>query len=191
MNFTIPPGLMSIQEQMPRFIAEQITSAERTVRCALHGPDAARRREIIDQANNTSLFSLQMPVELGGLGLDHYGKANVFEDAGNSPLGPVELNIAAPDEGNMHRMEVVATPEQRTCCLHPPVAGKIPSCSCTTEPHPGAGLDPSMLTTTATPAGDDFQINGRKRFITEPMARFSPLPGQQCWIEVRRCSCQT
>jgi acyl-CoA dehydrogenase len=30
-----------------------------------------------------------MPAEWGGLGLDHCGKAIVFEEAGYSPLGPV------------------------------------------------------------------------------------------------------
>ncbi|MFT5589009.1 MAG: acyl-CoA dehydrogenase [Bradyrhizobium sp.] len=36
-------------------------------------------------------------VELGGLGLSHIAKAAVFEAAGYSPLGPVALNIHAPD----------------------------------------------------------------------------------------------
>lgn len=35
-----------------------------------------------------------------------------------------------------------------------------------TEPDPGAGSDPSMLATTATPDGDDYVIHGRKWFIT-------------------------
>jgi acyl-CoA dehydrogenase len=35
-----------------------------------------------------------------------------------------------------------------------------------TEPSPGAGADPSMLTTTAQRDGDDYLINGVKWFIT-------------------------
>jgi acyl-CoA dehydrogenase len=35
-----------------------------------------------------------------------------------------------------------------------------------TEPHPGAGSDPSMMQTTATKEGDDWVVRGRKWFIT-------------------------
>ena len=46
--------------------------------------------------------------EWGGLGLDHRGKAVVFEAAGYSPLGPIAMNCFAPDEANMHLLEQVA-----------------------------------------------------------------------------------
>jgi acyl-CoA dehydrogenase len=90
----------------------------------------------------------------------------VFEEAGYSPLGPVALNIFAPDEGNMHLLEVVATPEQKERWLRPLAGGEIRSCFCMTEPAPGAGADPSMLQTTAVKDGDHYVINGRKWFIT-------------------------
>src|SRR5204863_8867050 len=107
-----------------------------------------------------------MPEEWGGLGLDHRGKAVVFEEAGYSPLGPVALNIHAPDEGNMHLLERVATPEQKERWLRPLAAGEIRSCFCMTEPEPGAGSDPGMLETVATKTGEDYVIRGRKWFIT-------------------------
>ncbi len=166
MNFSIPPELIALREKARHFIAEQIIPMERDARCTPHGPSEVLRRELIVKAKNAGLISSHMPTELGGLGLDHFGKAIVFEEAGYSPLGPVALNIGAPDEGNMHLLEVVATPEQKTRWLHPLVAGEIRSCFCMTEPHPGAGSDPSMLTTTATPDGNDFLISGRKWFIT-------------------------
>jgi acyl-CoA dehydrogenase len=57
--------------------------------------------------------------EFGGLGLDHRGKAVIFEEAGYSMLGPVALNIFAPDEGNMHLLEAIATPGQKQRWLRP------------------------------------------------------------------------
>ena len=104
--------------------------------------------------------------ELGGLGLSHVAKAIVFEEAGYSPLGPVALNIHAPDEGNIHLMEIVATAEQKERWLRPLVAGQTRSCFAMTEPDPGAGSDPSMLKSTAVRDGADYLISGHKWFIT-------------------------
>jgi acyl-CoA dehydrogenase len=53
------------------------------------------------------------------------GRAAVFEEAGFSLLGPLALNIAAPDEGNMHLLEVVASAEQKQRYLVPLAAGEI------------------------------------------------------------------
>ena len=107
-----------------------------------------------------------MSTDFGGLGLNHMNKAILFEEAGYSPLGPVALNIAAPDEGNMHLLHEVATNEQKERWLRPLAAGKTRSCFCMTEPSPGAGSDPTMMQTTAVLDGDDYIINGRKWFIT-------------------------
>ena len=98
----------------------------------------------------------------------------MFEAAGYSMLGPVALNCAAPDEGNMHLLEAIATPEQKERWLRPLAAGTARSCFCMTEPHPGAGADPSLLTTTAVMDGNSFVINGRKWLITG--ADGAPLP---------------
>jgi len=76
------------------------------------------------------------------------------------------MNIHAPDEGNIHMMEAIASPSQKERWLKPQVQGKIRSCFAMTEPAPGAGSDPSMLLTSAVKDGADFVINGRKWFIT-------------------------
>jgi len=90
----------------------------------------------------------------------------VFEEAGYSTLGPVAMNLFAPDEGNMHLMEVVGTPAQKERYLRPLAEGRTRSCFCMTEPAPGAGSDPAMLATTAVKDGDGWRISGRKWFIT-------------------------
>ena len=51
------------------------------------------------------------------MGLSHVAKAVVFEEAGYSWLGPTAMNIHAPDEGNIHLMEAVGTPQQKECWL--------------------------------------------------------------------------
>src|SRR6185436_6683632 len=97
-----------------------------------------------DQARAAGIFTPHMPVEYGGLGLDMRGVSVVFEAAGRSLVGPLALNCAAPDEGNMHLLHLIATPGQRERYLRPLAAGTQRSCFAMTEPAPGAGSDPSL-----------------------------------------------
>lgn len=166
MNFALSNDLLALQAKVRQFIAEQVIPYERDTRQTPHGPSDDLRKELIAKAREAGLLTPHASVELGGLGLSHLAKAVVFEEAGYSPLGPIALNIHAPDEGNIHLMEVVANEAQKRRWLQPLVDGRIRSCFAMTEPDDGAGSDPSMLTTTATPEGDGYRINGRKWFIT-------------------------
>ncbi|MEY2654273.1 MAG: hypothetical protein RLZZ524_1301 [Pseudomonadota bacterium] len=166
MDVMLTPELSALQARIRAFIAEEIIPMEGDPRCGAHGPDDTLRRELIDKARRAELLSPHAAHEYGGMGLSHVGRAVAFEEAGYSMLGPVALNVFAPDEGNMHLLEAVATPAQKEQWLRPMAEGHIRSCFCMTEPAPGAGSDPSMLATTAVPDGDGYVINGLKWFIT-------------------------
>ena len=166
MNFDLSPELTALQERIRNFVAEQVIPLERDTRCGPHGPDDSLRQQLVELARRAELLSPHAAHEYGGLGLSHVGRAVAFEEAGYSVLGPVALNVFAPDEGNMHLLEAVATPAQKEQWLRPMAEGHIRSCFCMTEPAPGAGSDPMMLATTAVAEGDDYVINGRKWFIT-------------------------
>jgi acyl-CoA dehydrogenase len=90
----------------------------------------------------------------------------VFEAAGYSLLGPQALNCAAPDEANMHMLELIASEAQKDRYLKPLAAGDVRSSFSMTEPPPGAGSDPSMLQTTARRIDGCWQIDGAKHFIS-------------------------
>jgi acyl-CoA dehydrogenase len=166
MDFEIPASLRELRQRTRAFIAAEVIPLENDARCTPHGPTEALRAELIAKAKAAGLLAPHVGRDYGGLGLDHRAKAIVFEEAGYSPLGPVALNIMAPDEGNMHLLEAVASPTQRERWLRPLAAGSIRSCFCMTEPDPGAGSDPAMLQTRALRDGDDYLISGRKWFIT-------------------------
>jgi alkylation response protein AidB-like acyl-CoA dehydrogenase len=166
MDFDVRPELKQLQARIRAFIAEQIIPLESDLRRTAHGPTEDLRRELIGKARVAGLLSPHVAREYGGLALSHFGRAIVFEEAGYSLLGPVALNVFAPDEGNMHLLEAVATPAHKERWLRPLASGDIRSCFCMTEPAPGAGSDPSMLTTTATRQGNHYVINGSKWFIT-------------------------
>ena len=123
MNFDIPPDMVALRERTRQFIAEQVIPLEGDPRHGLHGPSEDLRRELIGRARAAGLLTPHASVEMGGLGLNHIAKAVVFEEAGYSNLGPTALNIHAPDEGNIHLMEAVATPSQKENWLRQP--GKI------------------------------------------------------------------
>lgn len=167
-DFEITPELQTLQARIRTFIADVIIPLESDPRRTRHGPTEAFRRELIENARAAGLLAPHVAREYGGLALTHVGRAVAFEEAGYSPLGPVALNVFAPDEGNMHLLEAVATAEQKERWLRPLAAGVIRSCFCMTEPPPGAGSDPSMLTTRAARDGDGdgYVIDGGKWFIT-------------------------
>ena len=165
-DFAIPTDLRDLQARIRAFIAADVIPLEADPRRTRHGPTEPLRRELIERARAAGLLAPHVAREYGGLGLSHVGRAIAFEEAGYSPLGPVAMNCAAPDEGNMHLLEAVATPAHKARFLAPLAAGTLRSCFCMTEPPPGAGSDPSMLVSTATRDGDSFRIDGRKWFIT-------------------------
>ena len=170
MDFSFTPAQQELQERTRRFIADEVIPLEKDPRQDHHGPHEALRDDLVARARRHGLLTPHASREHGGLGLSHVDKAIVFEEAGYSPLGPVALNIHAPDEGNVHLMEVVATPAQKARWLQPLIDGHIRSCFCMTEPPPGAGSDPAMLQTVAVlnrdEGGDHYVITGRKWFIT-------------------------
>jgi acyl-CoA dehydrogenase len=94
--------------------------------------------------------------------------AIVLRATGLSPLGPLALNTAAPDEGNMYLLGKVGSPEIKERFLRPLVEGKARSAFFMTEPaaEGGAGSDPSMMLTTCRLDGNHWVVNGRKAFIT-------------------------
>ncbi|HEX5325672.1 MAG TPA: acyl-CoA dehydrogenase family protein [Acetobacteraceae bacterium] len=166
MDFSIPPELVELQGQTRAFVAERIVPLEADQRQTRHGPTEAFRRELNALADAAGLLAPHVAPRWGGVGLSHVGRAIVFEEAGYSLLGPLAMNIAAPDEGNMHLLEAVATAGQQERWLRPLARGAIRSCFCMTEPAPGAGSDPSALRTQAVQDGNHWVINGDKWFIT-------------------------
>jgi acyl-CoA dehydrogenase len=166
MDFELSPALVDLRDRTTAFVRDIALRYESDPRRAKHGPTDDLRRELNTHARAAGLLSPHVGREWGGLGLNHFEQAVVFEAAGYSLLGPLALNCAAPDEGNMHLLELVASIPQKERWLRPAAAGTVRSCFCMTEPPPGAGADPSLLRTAAVKNGDTFVINGHKWFIS-------------------------
>ncbi len=124
------------------------------------------RTRLQAEARARGLLTPHGPVEYGGLGLTMSERAPVFEAAGYSLFGPMALNVNAPDEGNVHLLDRVASADQRARYLKPLVRGELRSAFAMTEPAPGAGSDPAALASTAVKVGGGWVVNGRKHFTT-------------------------
>lgn len=184
-GFEIDEKVAAVARRTTAFVQDVVIPEERACDGNIHaGPEPLRRR-LQRAARDAGVFAPHVGTEWGGLGLDLCGQAVVFEAAGYSLLGPLALNCAAPDEGNSHLLEVVATDEQKERYLRPLAAGEVRSCFAMTEPAPGAGSDPRALATIATRVDGGWRIDGRKWFISGAdgaafaicMARTSGGPG--------------
>ncbi|MBD9725324.1 acyl-CoA dehydrogenase family protein [Streptomyces caniscabiei] len=144
MTVDLFPGPIVTEPADPgaRPIRETVLPVEDRHRGVVH-PEAVRV-DLQCAAKETGFFAPHVAAEYDGHGRDMRGRTVVFEEAGGSSvLGPPALNIAAPDRGTMHLLEVVTTPGQKERHLRPLATGEIRSRSALTQPAPGAGSDPA------------------------------------------------
>ncbi len=183
-DLTPDPAVAELAARTAEFVRTVVLPVEQRVGGIVHSGGPVRQ-ELQDAAREAGLLSPQVSPSYGGHGLDARGQALVFEQAGYALLGPLAMNCAAPDEGNMHLLEVVADDMQRERFLRPLAEGRVRSCFAMTEPAPGAGSDPRALATTATKVPGGWSITGHKWFISGArgaafsicMARTSGSPG--------------
>ena len=124
-------------------------------------------KELREAAREYEVYAPQISEEYGGLGYGFRDVLPAFEQAGRSQLGPVAMRVDAPDEGNMHLLELHGTDLQKEQYLEPLVEGEISSGFSMTEPMQGAGSDPKMIRSTAEKDGDEWVIDGHKWWTTQ------------------------
>jgi acyl-CoA dehydrogenase len=163
-DFSIDPRVSDWRDRIRRFVDDVVIPREQEA--FERGLNDELRRELQAAAKVAGVWAPQASAELGGGGFRFDEVAVLLEEAGTSLLGPLAMNCAAPDEGNIHLLNVVATQEQRTRFLEPLVNGELRSCFAMTEPAPGAGSDPAALQTVASRALGGWRISGEKHLIT-------------------------
>lgn len=166
LNFALPAHVSELADRVKAFVRDKIVPYEKDPRWTSHGPTDELRRELNELARQAGVLAPHAPAEYGGHKLSHIGRAAVFTAAGYSMLGPIALHCAAPDEGNIHLLDVIARGDQRERYLKPLATAACRSCFCMTEPAPGAGSDPGQLRTTARRVGNEWVIDGEKWLIT-------------------------
>ena len=168
MDFTISPRTEALRQTVRAFIDDHVIPVENDRKLWNDHENIAENplKTLRDTAKSLKIWAPQAPTGRGGLGLDTVSRAVLYEEANRSIFGPVCLNCAAPDDGNISVLAKLGTPEQQDRWLQPIIDGDVRSAFAMTEPSPGGGSDPSMIRTTATRHGDTYRITGRKWFIT-------------------------
>jgi acyl-CoA dehydrogenase len=115
-----------------------------------------------EEVRRQGLWAAHLPPEMGGLGFGQVKLGLMHEILGQCVYAPAIFGNQAPDSGNAELLAVGGTPEQKEQWMQPLLDGKIRSCFSMTEP--GAGADPTLLSTRAERDGDEWVINGHKWF---------------------------
>jgi acyl-CoA dehydrogenase len=157
---------LEIGARVEAFVREVVVPYERDPRRTPHGPSDALAAELKDRARAAGVLTPHILAD--GSHLTQRETAWVLRKSGLSPLGPLAVNTAAPDEGNMYLIGKVGSSAIKDRFLAPLVEGRARSAFFMTEPasEGGAGSDPSMMKTTCRRDGEHWVINGRKAFIT-------------------------
>ena len=161
-DFSTDPEIEAELEWIRQFVIEEIEPLE-----TLDLDDATMQRALQplkDEVKAKGLWAAHLPPELGGQGFGQIRLALIHEVLGRSPLAPIVFGNQAPDSGNAELLAHAASPEQKDRWLWPLLNGDLRSCFAMTEP--GAGADPTLLSTTAVRDGDHYILNGRKWFAS-------------------------
>ncbi|WP_028660249.1 acyl-CoA dehydrogenase family protein [Nocardioides insulae] len=117
-----------------------------------------------EEVKARGLWAAHLPVELGGGGFGQVRLGLMHEILGASAHAPAIFGNNAPDSGNAELLAIGADDAQKKRWMQPLLDGELRSAFSMTEP--GAGADPTLLTTRAVRDGDSYVINGHKWFTS-------------------------
>ena len=118
---------------------------------------------IVQQMKELGLFGLTIPEEYKGLGLTMEEEVYIAFELGRT--SPAFRSLIGTNNGiGASGLIIDGTEEQKQYFLPKLASGEIIGSFCLTEPD--SGSDAASLKTTAVKDGDDYILNGTKRFIT-------------------------
>ena len=161
MDFTLPEELRLLKDNLRRFVNAEMIPVERET-CENDELKPEWRDKFQKRAKELGIWMMEVPEEYGGMGLGVMPRVVVWEELartvalparGDSIMGPTVRAILYDLEG-----------ELKEKYLLPVLRGEKRACFAQTEPD--AGSDPGSMRTTAVRDGDQYVINGVKRFIS-------------------------
>jgi acyl-CoA dehydrogenase len=165
MDFELAEEHRMLRGLVTRFVDDELMPLESAVlqREAAGGAlglDKAEQERLDRISRDLGLWGLDAPEDVGGADLPNVAMVAVNEALGRT-ITPYTL---PPDSPNLRMLQATVTERQKEAYLAPYVRGETISAIGISEP--GAGADPSGMTTLAVRDGDDWIINGRKIWIS-------------------------
>jgi acyl-CoA dehydrogenase len=161
-DFSTEPEFEEKLEWMRGFVRDEIIPLETL---DLDAAAFARATEPLkEEVKARGLWAAHLPPELGGKGFGQVKLGLMHEILGQCAYAPSIFGNNAPDSGNAELLAVGANEEQKRKWMQPLLDGQLRSAFSMTEP--GAGADPTLLTTRAERVGDEYVVNGHKWFTS-------------------------
>ena len=160
---TLPPAmdedtLEQLIDVVRKFVNERLIPLEAQV-----AEEDRIPAEIVQEMREMGLFGLTIPQQYGGIGLNTYEECRVVMELGRT--SPAFRSIFGTNNGiGSQGLVMDGTEEQKAYFLPKFASGEIIGSFALTEPD--AGSDAGSLATKAVRDGDDFVLNGTKRYIT-------------------------
>ena len=158
MDFGLSQEQRMIVDTTRAFVAAELYPHEDLVERTGHLP-LELIREIQKKAMAAGLYAANMPIEVGGAGLDTLSWLLYEKELGRANYALHWTCVARPSN-----ILLAGNAEQREQYLMPCVRGETWDCLAMTEP--GAGSDLRGMKASARADGDDWVLNGTKHFIS-------------------------
>lgn len=150
--------LTQLLSTIRRFVDERLIPAEAEVAESDAIPEG-----VVAGMRELGLFGLTAPEEFGGLGLTMEEEVLAIFELGRA--APAFRSMFATNVGiGMQGIAIDGTPEQKAKYLPRLASGELIGSFALTEPD--VGSDAGSVRATARRDGDDYVLNGAKRFIT-------------------------
>lgn len=153
-----PETLEQFRDTVARYVRERLIPLEERVAEEDEIPP-----EIVEEIRDLGLFGMSIPEEHGGLGLGMSDEVAIAFELGFT--SPCFRSLIGTNNGiGSQGIIMDGTPEQKARYLPRLATGELIASFALTEPD--VGSDAGSVRTTARRDGDDYVLNGTKRFIT-------------------------
>ena len=158
MNFDLTEEQTMVRDMVHRFGEEKIKPY-----AAQWDKEHIFPREVVREIGSMGLMGVTVPEQWGGAGMDYVTYVLVISELSRACAG---VGVICSVNNSLYCYPVMkyGTDEQKEQFLKPVASGQHEGCYGLTEA--GAGSDPAGLRTTAVLDGDEYVINGEKKFIT-------------------------